>query len=208
MEHEPSPLVCDDTTVLPKRDGSPFHLFLLRLGWEFANTLLLLASLVLLFFLMGTPVVRELIGTVGSWDYVGAFVTGIFFTSTFTLAPAAVVLFSLAHVLSPLPLALSAGAGAMIGDYVIFRFVRDHLVREWMPVYCRIAGTPMGRVFSSPLFAWFAPVIGAFIIASPLPDELGVGMLGIARVKTWKMLVITFTFNVIGVFGIVLLARA
>lgn len=208
MEQDRSPLVCDDTTALPRRNGSPLHFFVLRLGWEFANTLLLLASLVLLFFLMGSPVVRELIGAVGKWDYLGAFITGIFFTSTFTLAPAAVVLFSLAHVLSPFPLALSAGAGAMIGDYVIFRFVKDHLVREWIPVYCRIAGTPLGRVFSSPLFAWFAPVIGAFIIASPLPDELGVGMLGIARVKTWKMLLISFVFNVIGVFGIVLLARA
>ncbi len=207
MDHPTEAELCPPTSSLPRRDRSPVHLFLLRLGWEFANTLLLLVSLVLLWLVSGTSVAHSVIGTFASWGYLGAFLTGVFFASTFTVAAAIVVLFSLANLLPSLPLALVAGVGAMLGDYLIFTFVRDHLVREWIPVYCRVAGTPLGRVFSSPFFAWFAPVLGAFIIATPLPDEVGVSLLGIAGIRSWKMLALTFVLNAIGIFGIVYLAH-
>ncbi len=200
--------ICAAPPPLPRRDRSPLHLFLLRLGWEFTNTILLIAGLVLLWLVSGTPIAHAVVRTFADWGYLGAFLTGLFFASTFTVAAAIVVLFALASILPPVPLALVAGFGAMLGDYIIFTFVRDHLVREWIPVYCRVAGTPLGRVFSSPFFAWFAPVLGAFIIATPLPDEVGVSLLGIAGMRSWKMLGITFVLNAVGILAIVTIAHA
>ena len=185
---------------------SPLSLFVLRLSWQFANTLLLLASLIAFFFLAGTPAVHAFIADVGQWGYFGAFVTGIFFVSTFTVAPAVVVLFSFARVLPLFPLALVAGLGAMVGDFLLFSFVRDRLSAEWSPLFSRIAETPLGRLFASPFFAWFTPVLGALIIASPLPDELGVGLLGLNGLKSWKMLLITFVLNTAGILLIVFVA--
>ena len=43
--------------------------------------------------------------------YLGAFITGIFFVSTFTVVPASVVLFRLAESLHPIEVALLAGLG-------------------------------------------------------------------------------------------------
>jgi len=52
------------------------------------------------------------------------------------------------------------------------------------------------------------PVTGAVIIASPFPDELGVTLLGLSRVRNIHFLVVTYLLNTIGIFLIVLLARS
>ncbi len=90
--------------------------------WPYKNTTLLVLSLVAFFYLARTPEVENFINSIGSLGYLGAFITGIFFVSTFTVVPAAVVLFNLADHLHPLEVALLAGLGAMAGDYIIFRF--------------------------------------------------------------------------------------
>lgn len=186
---------------------SPLRIFVLRLGWQFANTLLLVVSLIAFFVLASTPAVHGFISTVGHLGYLGALVTGAFFVSTFTVAPAIVVLYSLAHALPPVPLALAAGVGAMLGDFILFKFVRDRLYDEWAPVFSRLSDTPFGQLFASPFFAWLTPVIGALIIASPFPDEVGVGMLGLSKLESWKMLLITFVLNAVGIFFVVLAAN-
>ena len=191
----------------PVKD-SPLRVFALRIRWEFANTAFLIASIILLVLFAGTPFVEHLVATVGTLGYLGAFLTGVFFVSTFTIAPAVVVLFGFAHTLAPVPLAVVAGLGAMAGDYVMLRFVRDRLRAEWAPVFAELSDTTLGRTFASPYFAWLMPLLGAIIIASPLPDELGIGLLGFSRVRTSRVLLLTFVLNVLGILAVVLAARA
>ncbi len=187
---------------------SPLDLFVIRLGWQFANTLLLIASVIAFFFLVREPAVHAFIAGAGHWGYLGAFLTGGFFVLTFTVAPATVVLYALAHALSPWPLILAASAGAVTGDYLIFRFLRERLLVEWAPVLAKLAGSPLGELFSSPFFAWLPPVVGALIIASPFPDELGLGLLSISRFERRKVLLFTFVLNAVGIALFVFAARA
>jgi len=49
-------------------------------------------------------------------------------------------------------------------------------------------------------FSWTLPVIGAIIIASPLPDEMGVGLMGISKLKTKQFILLSFILNSIGIF--------
>jgi hypothetical protein len=56
---------------------------------------------------------------------------------------------------------------------------------------------------ATPYFGWLAPVVGALVIASPLPDELGITLLGIARLRNWQFVVLSFIFNFAGIFAIV-----
>ncbi len=175
--------------------------------WKYKNTTFLLISLVAFFYLAQTPQVDTLVKQVGTLGYVGAFITGMFFVSTFTVAPAAVVLFHLATLLHPVEIALLAGLGAMVGDYVIFRFMKDRVFEELIPL-ARKAQTPrLKTLFKSPYFAWILPVAGAFIIASPLPDEIGVSMMGMSRVKQWQFFLLAFVLNAVGIFLIVSAAR-
>jgi uncharacterized membrane protein YdjX (TVP38/TMEM64 family) len=46
-------------------------------------------------------------------------------------------------------------------------------------------------------------VLGAIIIASPLPDEMGVGLMGISKLKTSQFILLSFVLNAIGIFIVV-----
>ena len=158
--------------------------------------------------LADTEPVRALIQIIGSYGYAGAFVVGIFFVSTFTVAPAAVVLVELAHTLNPVYLALAAGAGGSVGDFLLFRFFKDGVFEELRPFYRKYGGRHVNRLGKTKLFAWLAPVLGAIIIASPFPDEIGIGLMGLSKIKTWQFVVLTFVLDVLGLLLLVLVARS
>ncbi|MBI4121343.1 MAG: hypothetical protein HY470_00060 [Candidatus Ryanbacteria bacterium] len=176
--------------------------------WRYKNTALLILSLVLFFFLAETPFVDNLIRRIGSFGFIGAFLGGIFFVSTFTVVPASAVLFHIAQALNPLGVAIAAGAGAVIGDYLIFRFLKDEVFDELKPILSRLGDSHLGRLISTPYFAWFAPVMGAIIIASPFPDEVGISLMGISQLKNWQFLIISFVLNSLGILLVVTLARS
>jgi hypothetical protein len=176
--------------------------------WKYRNTTLLLISFVVLFFVSDTEVARAIIREIGSYGYLGAFVTGILFVSTFTVAPASVVLFHLAQDFDPIKIALAAGAGGALGDLLIFRFLRDGVFEELRPFYRRYGGSYLNKLLRMPYFAWLAPVIGAILIASPFPDEIGIGLMGLSKIKTWQFACLVFVLDSLGVLAIVLLARS
>lgn len=176
-------------------------------NWPYKNTLLLVLSLILVYTLTKLPQVDSAIKQIGTLGYLGAFITGIFFISTFTVAPAAIVLYHLADSLHPLEVALLAGLGAMVGDYAVFRFFKDRVLEEILPLLGRLQTARTRALFKSPYFAWIMPFIGALIIASPLPDEIGVSMLGASKIRPWQFFIVTFALNTMGIFLVVSVTR-
>lgn len=175
--------------------------------WKYENTALLILSIVLLFYLAQTPLLDTVVRRAGELGYLGAFIVGIFFVSTFTVAPAAVILYHLADTLHPIEVAILAGLGAMLGDYIIFRFIKDKVFDELRPLLVHLHTPKTKTIFKSPYFAWLLPLVGAFIIASPFPDEVGVGMLGLTKIKKWQFFAVAFALNTVGIFLTVSTAR-
>lgn len=176
--------------------------------WKYKNTTLLVLSLGALFLLADTEVAHALIREIGTYGYVGATITGMFFVSTFTVAPASLVLFHLAQEFNPILIASFAGAGAVVGDLLIFRFLKDGVFDEMSPLVQKLGGSHLSILFRTPYFAWLIPVVGAFIIASPFPDEIGIGMLGLTKIAWWQFALLAFVLNALGIFLIVSLATA
>jgi len=176
-------------------------------SWKYKNSFLLLISLIALFYFSGTDFGQDIITSISKLGYFGSFLSGIFFVSTFTVAPAGVVLFKLAQAYNPLLIALTAGLGAVIGDYIIFRFLKDNVFDEIKPVFMKFGGSNISRLMGTPYFAWLAPVIGALIIASPFPDEIGVGLMGLSKLKNWQFLTISFLLNSLGILIIITIAK-
>lgn len=177
-------------------------------NWPYKNTTLLLASLVLFFYFLKSPEIQNFIKTIGTLGYVGSFISGMFFVSIFTVAPASVIIFDVAKTLNPVFVAITAGLGAVIGDYLIFRLLKDRVFEELTPLVKKNGGAFLGKLFSSPFFAWLIPIFGAFIIASPLPDELGISLMGISKIKNWQFLLVTFLLNSVGIFLVIILSKS
>lgn len=174
--------------------------------WRYKNTIFLAMSLLALFFVARSGIAASLILKIGDWGYFGAFLVGIFFVSTFTVAPSIIVIYYLAQTLNAWEVALFAGIGAMIGDVLIFNFLRDGFFDEIRPLFSIFKKPSLVKLFNSSHFAWLMPVVGAAIIASPLPDEIGISMMGLSKIKRWQFLIVSFILNATGLFVIALLA--
>ncbi len=136
----------------------------------------------------------------GSLGYFGVLIAGALFVSTFTVATGALLLSIFVQEFSLPVVALIAGAGGVVGDMTIFRFVRDDLADELGDLYRRFGTRHLTVLLHSKYFRWTLPVIGAIIIASPLPDELGVSLLGISKMNISQFIFLSFVLNSLGVF--------
>jgi uncharacterized membrane protein YdjX (TVP38/TMEM64 family) len=99
--------------------------------------------------------------------------------------------------------------GAMISDYLIFRFVRDRLVKEIRRTEREILGHEIQfKINPNGLAAKIIPIFAGIIIASPLPDEIGIALLSVAKIKTRTFLQYSFILNLVGIFTITSVAVA
>jgi len=146
---------------------------------------------------------QEFLLNLNSFGYFGAFIAGMLFVSTFTAATGAIILLILAEKFIPIELGLIAGLGAVAGDLTIFHLVRDGLFDEIEDIYNRIGGRKLSHILHVRSFRWMLPVIGAMIIASPLPDEIGVSLLGISKMKVVRFAVLSYILNSIGIFIVI-----
>jgi uncharacterized membrane protein YdjX (TVP38/TMEM64 family) len=172
--------------------------------WKYKNLTFLVFSLVLAYFVLRNETLHSYLLHLGNLGNIGAFFAGILFVSTFTIATGAVILLILAETLSPVEIGLIAGLGAVVGDFAIFRFVKDDLAREIKQIYSLFDRNHHAmKVLHTRYFSWTLPVVGAIIIASPLPDEIGVSLMGISKLKAYQFLLISFILNSIGIFLVV-----
>jgi len=177
------------------------------MNWKYKNSFFLALSLLILYLVADSAAVKAVISGLGEWGYFGAFIVGIFFVSTFTVAPSILVVYYLAQTLNPWEVAVFAGLGAVIGDALIFSFIREGLFDEVKPLFSFFKKPLFFRVYNSPYFAWFLPIAGAIIIASPFPDEIGISLMGLSKVKRWQFMIISFVLNTSGLLIIATLAR-
>ncbi len=172
--------------------------------WKYKNLTLVFLGISLAFIISKNNAFHQFLLHLGEFGYVGAFIAGILFVSVFTVATGAIILFALAEYLHPIELAIIAGLGAVIGDLTIFRLVKNDLLSEINEIYTHhLNGRYLTPLFHTKYFSWMLPVIGAIIIASPFPDELGITLMGISKMKTISFLLISFFLNSFGIFLII-----
>lgn len=164
------------------------------------NLILLILSVFLAIFLAKQPWFTDLLHSLGGLGYVGAFLAGIFFVSTFTLPTSIVFLSVLRQYLSLPEICLFAAIGALVGDFIMFHTVKDELEEELKPVEKYVEGTHLWKLLHTRHFRWTLPVIGAALIITPLPNEVGINLLRLARMTTPEFVAVSFVLNTIGIF--------
>ena len=105
-------------------------------------------------------------------------------------------------------LALFGGFGGLVGDLIIFRFVRDHVVDDINYFLEHWKRKRRISILEVKVLKSLFPFLGALIIASPLPDELGIALMGLAKMPTSQFVPISFSLNFLGILIIALIARS
>lgn len=166
--------------------------------------LLFLVSLTLGIFILRSPQLHNVITHLGNFELIGAFVAGFFVIMTFTVVPSLALLLTLSEAMNPFLLSLLAGAGGMCGDYLLMRYFRSE-TDQLLSDKTLSSHLFLKRVLGSRLFHWVGPLIGAIIVASPFPDEIGITLLGITKLETKRFLLLVFLLDTIGIFAILII---
>src|SRR3989338_4981376 len=119
---------------------------------------------------------------VNGYGYLSLFVGGMLFSFGFTTPFALVIFVEMAPSVHPLLGAAVAGGGALLSDYTIFRFVRFSLQDELMEIvrlrFFRFIHRMLHHDnFPERLRQYLLWSVAGLVIASPLPDEVGVTLL-------------------------------
>ncbi len=168
---------------------------------------MVLAGVIIAVFLAENDTFKIFVHQLGNLEYLGALIAGVMFVSSFTVATSTVLIAILAQDLNPFLLALFGGLGSVVGDILIFKFIKDHLADELEILFGKEGTSYVKSVLKSKYIAWTLPIIGALIIASPLPDELGVSLLGVSKISPLKFALISFTSNFLGILMIASVAK-
>ena len=166
-------------------------------------------SILLAIILVKTNILTSVISSSQNLHYLGSFISGMFFTSIFTTAPAIAALGHIARDNSIVLTALFGAFGAVLGDIVIFQFIKDKLSEHLLEL---IGHNSIWKrthtLFKLKYFRWLTFLIGGLLIASPLPDELGIGLLGFSKMKLIHFIPLSLFFNFIGIMLIGLVASS
>jgi len=172
-------------------------------NYKYKNLTLVAMSIILAIFLSRYKFINDGLFNLRYIPFIGSFIAGILYVSASTTALGILMLSDLATKLSPLEIAIIAGLGGAVGDFLIFRFFRCNLIEEITPIYNRLGGRRLTRLMHHRYLRWSLPIIGAFIIASPFPDEIGIGLLGVSAIKSYQFVVLSFLLDMTGIFLLV-----
>jgi membrane protein YqaA with SNARE-associated domain len=175
--------------------------------YMFKHTTLAIVVAGLFILAIDTALVQGLFRLVEYAGLFGIFVTGILFVSFITVAPATLILVNAATDYDLLALALVAGAGSIIGDWLILRFFEDKVGYELQPLAKKYGINPTIRRLRTKKFRPFAIAAALLILASPWPDEAGLGLLGLTKTPVIRILPLIFVVNSLGIYLLALAAR-
>ncbi len=176
--------------------------------FRYPKLLLLSLSFAIAYVLLeGTHFVglREFLGSLG---LVGAFIAGLMYVYGFTAAYGTAIFLILAKGNDLVLTGLVAGAGALIGDILIFKFLRHSFSDELLRLSKEKFFLGLAQKLPAGTKKFILPAIGGLIIASPLPDELGVLLLAASPiVSTRNFAELSYVLNTLGIFFILFVGR-
>lgn len=125
------------------------------------------------------------------------FVAGAMYSFSFT-AGFAVLLFSNLAIPkeSLFMFSLVAAAGGLLSDILIFRFIKDVLFNELGDHTKKVIAKTTKKKSTKMLLS----MVGAIIIASPFPDEIGLACMGLSKISFWRLVALTFCLDALGCY--------
>ena len=179
----------------------------IRKGNLIKNIFILAGSIVAAILFAKSGIAGVILTETRELEILASFLGGIFFTSLFTAAPATVVLAEIAQANSVFTVAFFGALGSILGDLILFKFLKAHLGDELVALFSHPKSERLLKLFHLNIFHWLMVFVGAIIVASPLPDELGLVLMGITEIKPKYLIPLSFGLNFIGILIIGLIAR-
>lgn len=172
---------------------------------------IIVISIIIAIYIQASPTVsRNLIDYFSGLYFVpAAFLMGFFFALTFTAAIATSVFITLAQTgNNPFLIAFLGGFGSVLANSIIYKFFKEEIIDDIKFLEPQYAKRIANKIFHSKLFIGLIPYICALLLASPLPDEVGILILAGSNYRYIHFFLLSFGLHTLGILLIVLLGKA
>lgn len=174
---------------------------------KYPKIILLVATTVAAGFLFQDESVQSFFHGLGDLGYVSAFLGGALFAFGFGAPFGVALLATIANDVNILLAGCVGGLGALLSDYLLFKFIRMTFQDEIDKFRdSKAFGIFNGLVMKKmpPRLAYYISMgVAGIIIASPLPDEIGVTLLAsLTAVKERVFMVVAFSLNTLGILAV------
>jgi hypothetical protein len=169
---------------------------------------ILVGSVVAAVLLVQLGIIERFLEITAGAQIAAAFLSGMFFTSILTIAPATVALIAVSGAFPAIDVAFWGACGAVAVDFIMFSFVRNDISEDIGKSFKPRFRHRVLSLFHFGFLKWLMVVAGAFIIASPLPDELGLILLGFSRVQIKHLFPLIFVLHFCGIWILITAAGA
>jgi hypothetical protein len=177
-------------------------------GHLLRDMLVVVASIVVSILLVRLGVIESFIDATKGSLIASSFIAGAFFTLIFTVVPAGVALVAIGQTFPPVLVAFFGALGAMIVDVLIITFVRKDIVADLDGLSERTLKHHLIKVFHFGFLKWIGFVVGMLFLATPLPDELGLMLIGVSKVRSRMLPLVFFIAHFMGILTIISVANA
>lgn len=183
----------------------------LRVAFEpkYPKILLLIVISIATYYAFSGEFIQNWLYSINNSGYLYSFLFGGLFTFGFS-TPMAIAFFVSYSPENIILTSIIGGFGAVIADLTIFKFIRFSLMDEFEAIKKEKVFTKFNSIFklklSEKIKLYLTFLFAGIIIASPLPDEVGVSMLaGLSNINTKMLAILSFIFNSFGIFLMLLI---
>lgn len=164
------------------------------------------ASIVVSILLVNLGVIDGFIEATESYKILSAFLAGAFFTSVFTVAPASVALVAISNSFSPIMVSFFGAIGATLLNLLIISFIRKEITQDLGGLQKMNLKHHLIKAFHFGFMKWVAFIVGLFLLATPLPDEPGLVLIGLSKINPNYLPIIFFVSHFLGIWALVSIA--
>lgn len=167
-----------------------------------------LVSIVVAYVLYKTGVITKFLDLTNFFVPLSAFIAGVFFTFVFTVVPAGVAFANIGQSEPVVLIAFFGALGAMLMDLALLRFVKSGLAVDVSGLARTTFHHHLLKLSHFAFLKWFAFISAMFMLATPLPDEPGLFLLGISKIKSKFLPLIFFAVHFTSIYILVSLVSS
>jgi hypothetical protein len=173
-------------------------------NFKYHKIVALAISIVIAYFLFKSSYMAQLVGLLNGNAYLGVLIGGGLFAFAFT-APLATAFFIALNPSNILLAAVIGSFGAVLMNLAFFSFLRISFIDEFRvlerthPV--KVLNRVMERNLGHKIKAYLLYAVAGLMLASPLPDEVGILMFaGLAHIRERYLAILSFVLHLIGLY--------
>lgn len=150
--------------------------------------------------LVSSNIENTILSNFKGYEYIPYFLAGIFSTNFITAFPAYTFMAKVVTSQNFLLVTAMGAVGSVVGDTMIFSFIKFRLIESLIKSFKHNKFVISILKTKNHILKYLLILVGCLIVMSPLPDEFGILLIGLSRIKHRHFIILSLMLNSLGTY--------